>query len=177
MISYLFLSIFLLYLSFPNFFNLFGFWPFAWIFAVPLFLALEGQPLGKRVLFGALFGLLFYAFLVEWLIAYNFIGYCLFVLALTIQPVIFAAFYGSMPRPKAGLPPTSVDILYIPALWVASEYIRTIVLSGFSWNLGHSQTFNPYVLQTANIFGSWGISFVIILVNYGLYGLDRKSVV
>ena len=33
----LILSVGLLYLSFPNVFNSFGWWPFAWVFAIPLF--------------------------------------------------------------------------------------------------------------------------------------------
>src|SRR3989338_1887415 len=166
MIFYFLSSILLIYLAFPNYFNPYGFWPLALIFAVPLFFVLEGRSLPQRVLLGTLFGLIFYALLVQWLIPYSLLGYILFVLVLTIQPVLFAALYRSSGR--------LVDILYIPALLVASEYLRTLLLGGFSWNLGHSQTFNIYGLQIANLFGSWGISFVLILINYCLYFLIRK---
>jgi apolipoprotein N-acyltransferase len=171
MIVYPFLSVLLLYLSFPNFFHSFGFWPLAWIFAIPLFFALEGQSLLRRLLVGVLFGFVFYAFLVQWLIAYSFIGYVVFVFVLALQPILFAIFYQTSGQRR--------DVFYIAALWTATEYARTLFLHGFSWTLGHSQTFNLYPLQLANLFGSWAISFVLIAVNYALYrslrNEDRKS--
>src|SRR3989338_8622154 len=98
MIFYLLLAISLLYFSFPNYFHPFGFWPFAWVFAVPLFFALEGQSLKRRLFWGAFFGLFFYALLVQWLIPYSVVGYILFVLVLAIQPAIFFGLYESQGR-------------------------------------------------------------------------------
>ena len=162
MIAPLLLSICLLYFSFPNLFNSFGFWPLAWIFALPLFWILDGQSWPRRLGIGFVFGLIFYALLVKWLIPYHWAGYILFVAVLLIQPVLFCVFCRLPLNHK-------LDVLFVPALWVATEYIRAVLLKGFSWNLAHSQTFNIYGLQTANLAGSWGISFFIILVNYCLY--------
>lgn len=167
MILLLVSSIVLLYLSFPNHLNHFGFWPLAWVFAGPLFGALEGQTRLKRFLIGAGFGLVFYGLLVKWLIPYSLPGYILFVAVLMVQPILFCTFYESTLDDKK-------KILFVPALWVATEYIRTILFGGFSWNLAHSQTFNIYGLQLANLTGSWGISFFLILVNYCLYRALRN---
>ena len=86
-----------------------------------------------------------------------------------VQPVLFFALGRPCFKNKI------LDVFYLPALWVASEYVRTFMLGGFSWNLGHSQVFNIYALQIADVFGSWGISFLIILFNYSLYKFIRKG--
>ncbi len=50
--------------------------------------------------------------------------------------------------------------------WVILEYIRSNFLSGFPWMLlGYSQYKNLKIIQTAEIFGVYGISFLIIFFN------------
>ena len=63
--------------------------------------------------------------------------------------------------------------LSVPCVWVSLEYIRCHVLAGgFGWfNLGHSQA--PYhplhgpgqIVQIADIFGEWGVSFVVAMTS------------
>ncbi len=167
-ISVLF-SILLFYLSFPNFFFPLGLWPLAWTACIPLLFALENQSLIRRLLTGLLFGFVFYSFLVNWFITYSFVGYLFFVLFLSIQPMIFAILSSSPFKNRV------FNLFYYPALWVASEYIRCLIMNGFSWNLGHSQSFNLPFIQISQILGSWGVSFVLILVNTCFYGMIKKS--
>lgn len=187
MVFLIFLSSLLLYLSFPNIFNRFGYSFFAWIFAIPLFFAFDGigkhevflttenrsqviakrfsckYNIIKRLRAGLVWGIVFYSFLVSWLIPYSPIGYILFVAILCIQPVLFALLYRKEHKYKI------LNIFYIPALWVASEYLRLILLKGFSWDIGHSQSFHTYIIQISNLIGSSGVSFIVVLVNYCLY--------
>ena len=51
-------------------------------------------------------------------------------------------------------------------VWVALEYIRTYLFSGFPWGvLGYSQYPNLGLIQAADTFGVLGISFLLVLAN------------
>ncbi len=55
------------------------------------------------------------------------------------------------------------------ALWVVVEHLRTHIFSGFPWlPLSASQVNEPIVLQSASIFGSWVVSFSLVLLNFGI---------
>jgi len=54
------------------------------------------------------------------------------------------------------------------SFWVAVEQMRGLVFSGFPWlPLAASQADRPMMLQGASIFGSWGLSFALALLNFG----------
>jgi apolipoprotein N-acyltransferase len=56
--------------------------------------------------------------------------------------------------------------LTLPLCWVASEYIKTWILTGFPWELlGYSQFQNLRLIQIADITGVYGVSFVLLGVN------------
>jgi len=58
----------------------------------------------------------------------------------------------------------------LAALWVALEYVRANVLSGFPWeNIGNSQAAALPVAQLADITGVYGISFLIVFFNTALF--------
>jgi len=64
----------------------------------------------------------------------------------------------------------SWGLLVIPFAWVAMELIRSIGPLGFPWiNLALTQTQYLPMIQIADITGSYGISFWILLLNVGLY--------
>ena len=79
----------------------------------------------------------------------------------------------------------------VPTVWVALEFVRTFLLTGFPWQLlGYSQYRNLHLIQISDIFGVYGVSFLIALVNGALflyvgrwwdtpihYGKGRKRVV
>lgn len=57
-------------------------------------------------------------------------------------------------------------LLIIPALWAILEWSRLHLLSGFSWNpVGLALASNVYSLQTAALWGSFGLSFWVFLTN------------
>jgi apolipoprotein N-acyltransferase len=55
----------------------------------------------------------------------------------------------------------------VPLAWTAVEYFRaTFVQGGFPWfMLGNSLTPAPLLLQTADLFGVWGLTFCIAMLN------------
>lgn len=57
-------------------------------------------------------------------------------------------------------------IFGMAGLWVIMEWVRLFALSGYSWNpVGMALTGNIYALQMASLFGVFGLSFWVILVN------------
>ncbi|PLX75836.1 MAG: apolipoprotein N-acyltransferase [Desulfuromonas sp.] len=57
-------------------------------------------------------------------------------------------------------------VLTLPVLWVALELLRAIVLTGFPWaSLGYSQQAWLPVIQSADLFGVYGIGYLLILSN------------
>ncbi|NIQ08785.1 MAG: apolipoprotein N-acyltransferase, partial [Gammaproteobacteria bacterium] len=54
----------------------------------------------------------------------------------------------------------------LPVLWVALEFLREFLLTGFPWaTIGYSQHTWLAMIQSADLFGVYGISFLLILCN------------
>lgn len=57
-------------------------------------------------------------------------------------------------------------VLLFSAAWTLLEWLRLFFFSGFSWNpVGLALTGNIYPLQTASLWGVFGLSFWVIFVN------------
>lgn len=157
----------LLILAYPNFNLQF----IAWFSLVPLFLALENNNAKQRFVKGYIFGIVFFSGILYWLFfSVSIPGAIVLVLMLSFAPAIFCCLYLSAERYQI------YAIAYVPAAWVLTEYLRTYLFTGFPWALlGYSQSFNIPLIQIANITGVYGVSFLIILVNFGLYLTLRKA--
>jgi apolipoprotein N-acyltransferase len=58
----------------------------------------------------------------------------------------------------------------IPISWVSLEYIRSFIFTGFPWELvGYSQYTTLHIIQISDIFGVYGISFLILMTNATIY--------
>lgn len=63
----------------------------------------------------------------------------------------------------------TVYVVVAASLWVAFEFLRTSLFTGFPWNLlGYSQHGNLPLIQMAAVTGVYGVSFVVMAVNAGL---------
>ncbi len=63
-------------------------------------------------------------------------------------------------------------IFLIPTIWAGLEYLNAISTTTFPWvtfHLGYTLVFYPKFIQLAEFTGVFGISFLIILVNYIFY--------
>ncbi len=70
-----------------------------------------------------------------------------------------------------------IGLLCWPLLWVAMEYLRSFGAMGFPWiNLAVTQAGYLPLVQMAEITGSYGIAFWIILLNVMLYLAVRNPV-
>lgn len=66
------------------------------------------------------------------------------------------------------------NLLLLPSLWVALEWLRTYLGGGFPWNLAaYAGVEAPGVLQLSAWVGPYGISFLLVLANVALAELVR----
>ncbi|HPD55749.1 MAG TPA: apolipoprotein N-acyltransferase [Smithellaceae bacterium] len=172
-----------LFLSFPKH----GSGAVAWLSLVPLFFALRRSSSLKRAFaLGFICGFIAYTGIIYW-IAFVVVNYgylplymgifvmLLLVCYLSIYTALFAAGVYLLQK-KVTL------LLAAPALWVCLEYIKSYLFTGFPWeNLGYSQFSNYYLIQAADIFGVFGLSFLVVSVNAAIYmlmiGRERKNIV
>ena len=63
-------------------------------------------------------------------------------------------------------------------LWGLSEWLRSFILTGFPWNLlGSALTFDPRYFQTVSIYGTYGLSMILLLWSMlpGIWFLSAKK--
>jgi len=154
------LSAVLLIFSFPNF----DLSIFAWIAFVPLFFAIRDRKASSAFLLGFITGLIFYLVSIYWLANVTWLGFILLSLYLALYLGVFVFFI------RYTLSEIRYPLIIIPAIWVALEYLRATLFTGIGWSLlGYSQYKNLAIIQIADITGTYGISFLIIMVNFIVY--------
>lgn len=70
-----------------------------------------------------------------------------------------------------------IDVLIFSCMWVVLEYVRAKIFLSFTWgHLGYTLHENIYIVQSAKLFGVYGLSFLIIAVNILLFLILKKNV-
>ncbi len=148
----------------------------AWFALVPLLKSLENETPTASLKLGFAAGLAHSLTLIYWvIIVMGHYGHLplpvsvgiliLFSLYLSLYPALFAWGASLTARSFLGSFKTA-------ALWVALEYVRANFLTGFPWCLlGHTQYRNLEAIQVADLVGTYGVSFVIVLSSALIYGL------
>jgi apolipoprotein N-acyltransferase len=158
------LSGFMLTASFPPS----PFYFLAWFALVPLLKSLETETPMAALRLGFAAGLAHSLTLIYWvIIVMGHYGHLpllvsvgiliLFSLYLSIYPALFAWGYSLTGRSFLGS-------FKAAGLWVALEYVRANLLTGFPWCLLEA-------IQIADLVGAYGTSFVIVLSGTLIYGL------
>lgn len=156
----------LLILSFPNY----NFWFLAWIFLIPLFFVLETSSKSKSFILSYTAGLIFFGSAVSWLTYVTKLGYAVLVFILAFYFGLYGFFGNIILKRFSNSKTHFLPILLLPSLWAALEFARGILLTGFPWAiLGYSQYKIPIAIQIAEITGAYGVSFVVVTVNFILY--------
>jgi apolipoprotein N-acyltransferase len=145
----------------------------AWFALVPLFVSMHERPFRS----GFAAGVGFFGPVLYWLNivmttygkmhpAFSVVAYLLLVgyLALFFAVTTWAA---CRLRERLGMS----TLLTLPVLWVTLEFLRSFLLSGFPWaSLGYSQQNHLTLIQSVDLFGVYGLSFLLVLVNAVLAG-------
>ena len=150
-----------------------------WVSLVPVFACALVRTPRQALADGWLQGLIFFTFLLSWL-GHTFENFSKIPWPLTWLPILGLAAYCGL---YTGLTAAAASFISrrsgqgwglaaVPFLWVAGEWIRGKVLSGFPWGLlGYSQAFVLPVIQIAEWTGVYGVSFLIASANAALAGV------
>lgn len=140
----------------------------AWVALVPLLVIMSRRPFRS----GFTAGLVFFAVILYWvnivMTTYGHLHPLLSVVAWLLLGAYLALFFAAATwaacrlKEARGYP----YALTLPVLWVGLEFLREFLLTGFPWaSLGYSQQGNLALLQTADLFGVYGLSYLLVLVN------------
>jgi len=138
---------------------------FAWVALVPLFLLVVSRRSRLSLYLGAWAGgFVFWGLAVQWVRLTDesaWLGWLAMAGALSVfWPLFLALSRLAVLRLRLPL------MVAAPVVWVALEYARAYILSGFPWYyLAHSQHLTLPVIQVADVAGSLGVSVVIAVVN------------
>jgi apolipoprotein N-acyltransferase len=156
-LSFIFLSSFLIILSFPKT----EYWFLCWGALIPLYFVLDGKSKIKCFWVGMAVGFLSFLGLLYWLQYVTLAGMIVLVFYLSLYFGVFGLSYCFV-QPY----PLMLRMFLLSSIWAALEFIRAHLFSGFDWgSLGYSQYQVLPVVQLADVTGVYGISFLIILVN------------
>lgn len=139
----------------------------AWVALVPLLTTLEEHPFKK----GCLAGFVFFAIVLYWLnivmTTYGGLSSALSVAAYLLLVAYLSLYFGCAVWLVGRLRAVKGYslVLTLPVAWVALELARAYLLTGFPWaTIGYSQQ-NLIMIQSADLFGVYGLSFLILLCN------------
>jgi apolipoprotein N-acyltransferase len=143
----------------------------AWFALVPLLICLSRLSPGSGFRIGFLAGVSHFLTLMYWLVhtmqIYGYLPWYLSVAILFLLACYLALFFALFSYALIRLCRTPLSFFILtPVLWVALEYVRSFLLSGLPWELiGYSQYRLLPILQGADVFGVYGLSFLILLSN------------
>ncbi len=137
-------------------------WPAAYVCLVPWVVVIGACSNPHRVYYTSyLLGLAFFLCNVRWIAPITVEGYIALSAYLAVYfPLVACPIRHAVRRRR--IPMT----LALPVIWVGSEFLRGIVISGFPWFfLAHSHYRVLSLIQVSDLFGAYGVSFVIALIN------------
>jgi apolipoprotein N-acyltransferase len=161
----------LIALSFPNA----GLSFLVWIALIPLLIALEESTHKTAFRIGMTCGITGYSVILYWLnivfVRYGKLPWSVSIPLYLLLVLWLAMFYGfSTWVARLGELIGIKAAFTLPVAWVAFDFIRSFLFSGFAWGmLGHSQFRTLPVVQIADLAGVYGITLLIVLANIVLH--------
>jgi len=143
----------------------------AWFAMVPLLVAMRHQPWGNSFRLGFIAGLAHYFTLMYWLVhtmrTYGYLPWYLSVAILVLMVSYISLYLGAFTVSIKQIAGTPGHLVWqVPVFWVSLEFLRSNLFSGMPWELlGYSQHDTLHLIQIADVFGIYGVSFVIALGN------------
>lgn len=143
----------------------FDLWFVAMIAPLPLALvAIHARRTTVAVLITAVSQFFMWLWLLRWVVAITPLGYPAFALYMSVWPALMVWMIRRLSRHTA-FSQWPMAIM-LPVLWVGVEYFRGDVLfHGYPWyQLGHPMIAVPMLVQSADLFGTYFISFLSAMV-------------
>jgi len=156
----------------------------AWVCLVPIIVSILCRTQHHVMMQGIVAGTIYHIGLVYWVVvSMNTYGGVPKPLAVVLLVVLssFLSMFVALPLwcsmftwKRLGIRCT----LTLPICWVASEYVKSWILTGFPWELlGYSQFQNLRLIQIADITGIYGVSFVLLSVNCAIATIVHALIV
>ncbi|TLM61161.1 MAG: apolipoprotein N-acyltransferase [Deltaproteobacteria bacterium] len=140
----------------------------AWGALVPLLLVMHRRPFRS----GFTAGLVFFAAILYWvnivMTTYGKMHPLFSVIAWLLLSAYLALFFAAATWTACRLKESCgyAYSLTLPVVWVALEFLREFLLTGFPWaSIGYSQHDSARLLQSADLFGVYGLGYLLVLVN------------
>lgn len=159
------LSGLLLILSFPRY----DIGYLAWLALVPLLIAIKDRSMKSSFGICLITGILFYGGVFYWFSMIKVVSWIDFISVVMYLSLFYYGLFGlgfNFLSTKTRLP----GIVVAPVLWIILEYARSYAgfLSHPQMLMGHSQYLNLSVIQISAFTGTYGVSFLIIMVNIAI---------
>lgn len=148
-----------------------GIWPLTLVALAPWAFAATTAQRAWLVHWGSfLFGWLYFLVGLNWLMPVTGLGYVALAFYLAIYWTLAA--WAVRTALRAGVP-VGVSL---PVAWVACEYLRAWVMTGFPWLfLAHAFFEWPLLIQIADFSGAYGVSFVAAMLSGVLVDGARRA--
>lgn len=146
-----------------------------WIALVPLLVLVRAETRPRRRYLTAwLAGLAFLAPVLQWIRVADNTMYFTWI-GLTLYGALYYPVVVGLVRLLDRRTPLPL-ILTVPVVWIALEYLRAHLITGFAWfYLGHTQHDFLMVAQIADLGGAYAVSFVLVAVNALLFELLYRA--
>lgn len=145
----------------------------AWFGLVPMLLVIEDVRPGQSFRAGLIFGFLFALFTLFWIV---FLQIEVNIKLLMTFGLIVLFLYVGLYYGVTLLIINKTNIWMLPFAVTGLEFIRGIGELGFPWlTLGYTQARYPLFIQQAAIYGVYGISFWLVLLNVLVYRAIKNT--
>lgn len=161
--------------------GLVGFAPLAWLALVPLLSAIARRDVSPRraALLGLISGLTYYPSLLYWITIvlgrYGNLSMWLSIPALLLLSLYMSLYLAGFAAISCHLQRKYSLIWIAPIIWVAFDFLRGWLFTGFPWfDLAYTQFQTPLLIQIADIIGHHGVSFMIVMGNTLIFHAFRN---
>jgi apolipoprotein N-acyltransferase len=147
----------------------------AWIGLVPMLFAVENKRPRQAFMSGIFFGGFFSMFSLFWIVFLQIETNIklLMLFGMLLMFLYIGVYYG-----VAFLIANRLGTWSLPFAAAGLEFVKGLGELGFPWlSFGYSQARYPLVIQQASIYGVYGISCWLVLVNVAAYHLIRKRTI
>ena len=148
----------------------------AWISLIPLLVSIEDKSPLVALKLGLFAGLSHYLTLIYWIVVvlshYGNINLILSLATLLLLSLYLALYIAIFAFILVSFKKNRLSSFWGASIWVALEYARAHIMTGFPWCLlGYSQYSRLPLIQISDMAGVYGISFVIVLINLVIYSV------
>ncbi len=152
-----------------------------WVALIPLFNAIHLKQPSHAFLRGWVAGAIFFSLLLYWMAIpildyggnYAYIGMMGLLFAFTIMGI----FWGIFALSTSYFMHIKFPLILWPALWTLIEVIRINLMPFLPLGMvGHSQAFSTYTVQLGDLFGTPGISFLIVFFNAMIFFYIKQKI-